>query len=73
MGKRGPKLQFTNVSCSNKDCELYGLIDQDNVVGNGTYISRGEKKQEDIFAVIAAKLFMTIQTLSIMIFAKMRK
>ena len=43
MGKRGPKSQFTNVSCPNKDCELYGLSDQDNVVGNGTYISRGEK------------------------------
>jgi transposase-like protein len=43
MGKRGPKPQFTNVACPNKDCKLYGLTDQDNVTGNGTYTSRGEK------------------------------
>ena len=24
-------------------CKLYGLNDQGNVIGNGTYISRGEK------------------------------
>jgi transposase-like protein len=43
MGKRGPKPQFIDVACPNKDCKLYGLSGQDNVVGNGTYISRGEK------------------------------
>jgi transposase-like protein len=43
MGKRGPKPQFSNVACPNKDCKLYGVTDQDNVTGNGTYISRGEK------------------------------
>jgi len=32
-----------------------------------------EKKQEDTFAVTAAKHFVTIQALFIMIFAKMRK
>jgi hypothetical protein len=32
-----------------------------------------EKKQEDIFAVNAAKPFATTQVLFIMIFAKMRK
>ena len=40
MGKRGPKPQFINVACPNKDCKLYGLTDQGNVIGNGTYISR---------------------------------
>jgi Sigma-70, region 4. len=43
MGERGPKPQFINVACPNKDCKLYGLTDQSNVIGNGTYISRGEK------------------------------
>ncbi|OEU41092.1 hypothetical protein BGV40_16980 [Methanosarcina sp. Ant1] len=43
MGERGPKPQFINVACPNKDCKLYGLTDQGNVIGNGTYISRGEK------------------------------
>jgi transposase-like protein len=43
MGKRGPKPQFFDVVCPNKDCKLYGLTDQGNVTGNGTYISRGEK------------------------------
>ena len=48
MGKRGPKPQFTDVACLNKDCELYGLTDHGNVVGNGTYISRGEKTRRYI-------------------------
>jgi transposase-like protein len=43
MGERGPKPQFINVACPNRDCKLYGLNDQGNVIGNGTYISRGEK------------------------------
>ena len=43
MGKRGPKPQFTDVACPNKDSEIDGLTGQGNVVGNGTYISRGEK------------------------------
>lgn len=43
MGKRGPKQQFTDVCCPNEDCKLYGLTGQGNVVGNGTYTSRGEK------------------------------
>jgi transposase-like protein len=43
MGKRGPKQQFINVACPNKDFKLYGLTDQGNVIGNGTYISRGDK------------------------------
>ena len=48
MGKRGPKPQFIDVVCPNKDCELYGLADQGNVVGNGTSISRGEKTRKYI-------------------------
>jgi transposase-like protein len=43
MGKRGQKAQIIDVACPNKDCKLYGLTDQGNVTGNGTYISRGEK------------------------------
>jgi hypothetical protein len=43
MGKQGPKPQFVDVACPNKACELYGLTDHENVVGNGTYISRREK------------------------------
>jgi transposase-like protein len=43
MENRDPKTQFTNVACPNKTCKLYGLTDHGNVIGNGTYISRGEK------------------------------
>jgi transposase-like protein len=43
MGKRGPKPQFFDVVCPNKKCNLYGLTGQNNVVGNGTYVSRGNK------------------------------
>ena len=43
MGKRGPKPQFTDVACPNTLCEFYGLKGKDNVVGNGTSMSRGEK------------------------------
>jgi len=48
MGKRGPKPQFTDVACPNKDCEFYGLTDHGNIVGNGTSISRGEKTRKYI-------------------------
>jgi transposase-like protein len=37
MGKRGPKPSFVDVSCPNKDCEDYGKIEIENVVGNGHY------------------------------------
>ena len=37
MGKRGPKPSFVDVPCPNKGCEDYGKIENENVVGNGTY------------------------------------
>jgi len=37
MGKRGPKPSFVDIPCPNKDCEDYGKIENENVVGNGTY------------------------------------
>jgi len=37
MGERGPKQQFTDVSCPNTDCKKYGRIDGGNIIGNGTY------------------------------------
>jgi len=37
MGKRGPKPSFVDVPCPNKDCEDYGKINNENVVGNGHY------------------------------------
>ena len=72
MGKRGRKAQFLDVACPNEACDLYGVAGQGNVVGNRTYVSRG-KKQENTFAVIAAKHFVIIQVVFIMIFAKMNK
>jgi len=37
MGKRGPKPSFADVPCPNRACKDYGRIENDNVVGNGTY------------------------------------
>jgi len=48
MGKRGPKSQFVNVACPNENCDLYGVVGQGNVVGNGTYVSRGKKTRRYI-------------------------
>ena len=48
MGKRGPKPQFNDIACLNKDCELYGLTGKGNVIGNGTSVSRGEKVRKYI-------------------------
>ena len=48
MGKRGPKPQFTDVSCPNDSCKSYGLKGKGNVVGNGTSTSRGEKVRKYI-------------------------
>jgi hypothetical protein len=57
MGKRGPKPQFINVTCPNKDCKLYGLTDQGNVIGNGTSVSRGEKVSSSN-CMVKSKFFM---------------
>ena len=37
MGKRGAKPKFTDISCPNKDCKLYGISGKGNITGNGTY------------------------------------
>ncbi len=42
MGKRGPKQQFTDVSCPNPECPEYRVAGRGNVVGNGTYTAGGE-------------------------------
>lgn len=36
MGKRGAKPNFTDVSCPNQDCKLYGTSGKGNIIGNGT-------------------------------------
>lgn len=36
MGARGPKPQFTNVSCPNENCPLFGLVGRGNIVSRGT-------------------------------------
>lgn len=48
MGKWDPKLQFTNAACPNNLCKFYDLKGKDNVFGNGTSISRGEKVRKYI-------------------------
>jgi transposase-like protein len=48
MRKRCHKPQFNDVACPNKDCELCDLIDQGNVVVNGTSISHGDKTRKYI-------------------------
>lgn len=40
MGKRGPKQQFTDISCPNEKCGLYGVLGKENIVGNGTYATK---------------------------------
>lgn len=37
MGERGPKPQFTDISCPNAKCKKYGHLNEGNIVGNGTY------------------------------------
>ena len=43
MRKRCRKSQFVDVACPNENCDLYGLVGQGNVVGNGTDVSHGKK------------------------------
>lgn len=40
MGSRGPKQQFTDISCPNEKCRLYGVLGKENIVGNGTYATK---------------------------------
>lgn len=37
MGERGPKQQFSDVSCPNANCKKCGRINEGNIIGNGTY------------------------------------
>jgi transposase-like protein len=37
MGERGPKPGFKDATCPNKKCRKYGRIDDNSIVGNGTY------------------------------------
>lgn len=45
MGERGPKSQFSDISCPNTECRIYGITGRENIVGNGTYKARGHMSQ----------------------------
>ena len=70
MGKRGPKRQFTGVACPNNLCQLYGLKDKGNIVGNGTSYESWRKSQENTSVTTVAKYSMTTQALSTVISVK---
>lgn len=72
MGKRGLKPQFTNAACPNKQCDLYGLKGQGNVIGNGTYQSRGEKTRK-YKCKHCDRVFCDHTLLIFTIFARMKK
>jgi hypothetical protein len=40
MGKIGAKSKFTDVSCPNKDCKLYGVTGKENIIGNGVPLQK---------------------------------
>jgi transposase-like protein len=48
LGKRGPKPKFSDVACPNEGCGHYGLTDQGNVVGNGTYETKSGRVRKYI-------------------------
>jgi transposase-like protein len=48
LGKRGPKPKFSCVACPNEACEHYGLTNQGNVVGNGTYETKSVRVRKYI-------------------------
>jgi transposase-like protein len=48
LGKRGPKSKFSDVACPNEECEYYGLTNQGNVVGNGTYETKSGRVRKYI-------------------------
>ena len=43
MGDRGPKPQLTEYACPNVNCKLHGKKGQGNIVGNGSYSTKGGK------------------------------
>ena len=48
MGKRGAKPKFTDVSCPNPDCNLYGVTGKENIIGNGTYQIKNKRVRKYI-------------------------
>jgi transposase-like protein len=48
MGKRGAKPKFTDVSCPNEVCKLYGVTGKENIIGNGTYQIKNKRVRKYI-------------------------
>ena len=48
MGKRGPKPKFSDIACPNEKCDQYGLTDQGNIIGNGTYETKSGRVRKYI-------------------------
>jgi transposase-like protein len=48
LGKRGPRPKFSDIACPNEECERYGITDQGNVVGNGTYKTKSGRVRKYI-------------------------
>lgn len=43
MGIRGPKSKFSDIACPNTLCLDFGMVDMENIVGNGTYETQNER------------------------------
>jgi transposase-like protein len=43
MGIRGPKSKFSDIVCPNTSCRDFGIVDMENIVGNGTYETQNER------------------------------
>jgi len=48
MGQRGPKNSFTGITCTNRKCDRYGRTGEDNVVANGTYLTKSGRVRKYI-------------------------
>ena len=69
MGKRGPKPKFSDVACTNAECRYYGLANQGNVVGNGTYETKSGRVRKyicstcgKIFCDLSNTMFYDLRT-----------
>ena len=43
MGIRGLKSKFNDIACLNTSCPDFGIVNKENIVGNGTYGTQNER------------------------------
>jgi len=65
MGIRGPKSKFSEIACPNTSCRDFGIVDMENIVGNGTYETQNERVRKFVCRTCGKSRAVTLVPTSI--------